>query len=236
VRSIIATVIFILITIVHSILVIPFALADRSGRAYHWFGRMWSRSFLLLYGIHVKVEGVHHIHKHEYYVFAPNHTSYVDIPVILGCIPHNICLVLRSSLTRIPVWGWSLLVSPFIIMDRSRPAKSKKSIAKAIAKINAGSSVLLFPEGTRTPDGNLHPFKRGAFHLAYQSGAKVLPVALIGTFDVLPRQKKLPRTNMKVTVRIGEPLETDQTLASDREKEFDLMERTERAVAALLAE
>jgi len=234
VRSIVATIIFLFITIVLSILSVPLALFDRSGKIYLWFARLWSKTFLLLYGIRVKVEGVRNIHKHEHYVFASNHTSYADIPVILACIPHDIRLVLRSSLTRVPIWGWALLVSPFIIIDRSSPAKSKQTLAEAIKKINSGASVLLFPEGTRTSDGNLQPFKRGAFHLAYQSHAKVLPVALIGTFDVLPRQKKLPKSGMKVTVRIGEPLEANAELAADREKEFDLMERTEKAVAALL--
>src|SRR6185503_3807800 len=133
-----------------------------------------------------------------------------------------------QSLTRIPIWGWALLVSPMIIIDRSSPARSKKSLAKAIGKINDGASVLLFPEGTRTPDGHLHDFKRGAFHLAYQSGAKVLPVALIGTYDILPRHKKMPQPG-HVTIRIGTPLEADTSLPSDREKEMDLMARTEAA-------
>lgn len=235
-RSILATIIFLLVTLVASILSVLLAVVDRSGRSYLWGARVWSQIFLKLYGIHVKVEGIRHIHKHEHYVFAANHSSYTDIPVILACIPHNIRLVLRSSLTRVPIWGWALLVSPFIVIDRSSPAKSKRTLAEAVKKINAGASVLLFPEGTRTPDGKLHDFKRGAFHLAYQSGAKVLPAALIGTYEVLPRHKSLPETNRHVTIRIGEPLEANHSLASDREKELDLMQRAEEAVATLTAE
>jgi 1-acyl-sn-glycerol-3-phosphate acyltransferase len=236
VRSIIATVIFLLITIVLSIISLPFAVIDRSGKSYLWFARLWAKIFLVLYGIRVKVEGVRNIHKDEHYVFASNHASYADIPAILGGIPHDIRLVLRSSLTRVPIWGWALLASPMIIINRSSPGKSKQTLADAVKKINTGASVLLFPEGTRTTDGNLQPFKRGAFHLADQSGAKVLPVALIGTFDVLPRQKSMPKSNMKVTVRIGEAIVANSTLTSDREKEFDLMERTEKAVKELLTD
>jgi 1-acyl-sn-glycerol-3-phosphate acyltransferase len=235
VRSILATIIFLVITIVLSILSVPLALFDRSGKIYIRCARLWAKLFLLLYGIRARVEGVRHIRKHEHYVFASNHTSYADIPVILACIPHDIRLVLRSSLTRVPIWGWALLVSPFIVINRSSPAKSKRTLAKAVEKIHNGASVLLFPEGTRTPEGKLQEFKRGAFHLAYQSGAKVVPVALIGTFDVLPRQKKLPKSNMKVTVRIGESLEADPTLGSDREKELDLMRRTETAISNLMS-
>lgn len=233
-RSVVATIIFLVITIVLSIISLPFAVIDRSGKSYLWFARIWAKIFLALYGIRVKVEGVRNIHKHEHYVFASNHTSYADIPAILGGIPHDIRLVLRSSLTLVPIWGWALLLSPMIIINRSTPAKSKKSLAKAIEQIHDGASVLLFPEGTRTPNGKLQEFKRGAFYLAYQSGAKVLPVALIGTYDVLPRHKKLPKSGMKVVVRIGAPLEADASLASDREKELDLMKRTEAAVAELV--
>ena len=234
-RSVVATIIFLVITIALSIISLPFAVIDRSGKSYLWFARVWAKIFLVLYGIRVKVEGVRNIHKHEHYVFASNHTSYADIPAILGGIPHDIRLVLRSSLTLVPIWGWALLLSPMIIINRSTPAKSKKSLAKAIEQIHAGASVLLFPEGTRTPHGKLQEFKRGAFYLAYQSGAKVLPVALIGTYDVLPRHKKLPKSGMKVVIRIGEALEADSALASDREKELDLMKRCEASVAHLLA-
>lgn len=233
-RSVVATIIFLIVTLVASILSIPLALFDRSGKVYLLFARLWGKTFLQLYGIRVRTEGLRHIHKHEHYVFAANHTSYADIPVILASIPHNIRLVLRSSLTRVPIWGWALLVSPFIVINRSSPAKSKRTLAEAVAKIHGGASVLLFPEGTRTPDGKLHDFKRGAFHLAYQSGAKVLPVALVGVYDILPRHKKLPATNCKATIRIGEPLEANPDLASDREKELYLMTRTEVAVAKLL--
>lgn len=233
-RSVVATIVFLVITIALSIISLPFAVLDRSGKSYLWFARIWAKIFLVLYGIRIKVEGIRNIHKHEHYVFASNHASYADIPAILGGIPHEIRLVLRSSLTRVPIWGWALLASPMIIINRSSPAKSKKTLAKAVEKIRGGASVLLFPEGTRTPDGKLQEFKRGTFHIAYQSGAKVLPVALVGTFDVLPRQKSLPKTGMKVTVRIGSALEADPTLSSDREKELDLMRRTEKAVAELV--
>lgn len=233
-RSVIATIVFLVVTLVASVLTVPLALLDRSGRSYLWGARIWAKSFLILYGIQVKREGLRHIHKHEHYVFAANHSSYVDIPVILACIPHNIRLVLRSSLTRIPIWGWALLVSPFIVINRSSPAKSKRTLADAVKKIHAGASALLFPEGTRTPDGKLHPFKRGAFHLAYQSGAKVLPVAIVGAFEVLPRHKLLPHTNRRVTIHIGAPLEANSALPSDREKELDLMARTEAAVIKLI--
>jgi len=235
VRSIIATIIFLVITIVLSIISLPFAIIDRSGKSYLWFARIWAKIFLALYGIRLKVEGVHHISKSEHYVFASNHTSYADIPAILGGIPHDIRLVLRSSLTLVPIWGWALLVSPMIIINRSSPAKAKRTLAGAVQKIRDGASVLLFPEGTRTPDGRLQEFKRGAFHIAYQSGAKVLPVALIGTYDVLPRQKKMPKSGMNVIVRIGAALEADSTLVSDREKEMDLMKQCEAAVSNLLS-
>jgi len=224
-RSIIATVLFLLLTIIFSILSVPAAVLDRSGRSYLWLARLWSKCFLVLYGIKVEAHGLHHIESGKNYVYTANHSSYTDIPVVLATIPDNIRLMLRHTLTRIPIWGWALLVSPFLIIDRSSASKAKRTIDKAIDTIHKGASVLLFPEGTRTATGHLQEFKRGAFKLAYDSGATVLPIALQGTYDVLPRHKRLPATGKKVVLKVGHPLEADHSLASDRHRENDLMQR-----------
>jgi 1-acyl-sn-glycerol-3-phosphate acyltransferase len=235
VRSIIATILFVLVTIVLSILSVPAALLDRSGRSYLWLARIWSKSFLALYGIQVSVEGLEKVKPHEHYVFVSNHASYTDIPVVLASIPAQIRIILRHELTRVPIWGWALLTSPFLIVDRSNASKARETLAKAAETIRNGASVLLFPEGTRTHDGKLQEFKRGAFKLAFDSQTTILPIALDGTYQALPRHEKLPRAGSHVIVRVGEPIPfAPDASRSTREQELELMRRSEEQVRALL--
>ena len=229
--SIIATILFVAGTIFFSVLSIPMALIDRSGKAYLWISRIWARSFLLLYGIRVRITGLDHIRKGEHYVYVANHSSYTDIPILLATIPDNIRLILKSSLTRIPIWGWALLVSPFLIIDRSSAAKSQRTLEKAIETIRRGASVLLFPEGTRTPTGDLQAFKRGAFHLAYDSIAPILPVAIIGSYQIMSRHDKLPKWGGRAEIRIGEAIYPRQTSKEQaRAAEIELMKEAEARV------
>ncbi len=221
---------FILVTIVLSIVSIPVAILDRSGKGYLFLARVWSKIFLFLFGAKVTVIGTEHLSKDKPYVFCANHSSYTDIPVLLASIPVDVRLILRKSLTRIPIWGWALLASPMIIIDLSNPSKAKRTLEKATQVIRGGASILLFPEGTRTHNGNLQPFKRGAFQMAYKSGVEVVPVILKGTFEFLPRTENLPKRGSQITVTIGKPLDVDTSLTTDRDREADLMRRTEEAI------
>ena len=234
IRSI-AAVLFLVATIVLSVLSLPAALLDRSGKIYLWLARLWSKIFLFLFGTRLHVTGLENIKKKENYVFVANHSSYADIPIILAGIPHDIRLILRKSLTQIPIWGWVLLVSPMIIIDRANAARAKKTLSNAVDKIKAGASVLLFPEGTRSADGKPHEFKRGAFHIASESEAYVIPVAVIGAFEMLPRTSKLPKWGSHVTLKIGRPLQVNATISSERDREMDLMRRAEESVRVMLA-
>jgi 1-acyl-sn-glycerol-3-phosphate acyltransferase len=117
-----------------------------------------------------------------------------------------------------------------IIIDRSNPTKAKRTLEDAAIVIHDGASVLLFPEGTRTHDGNIQPFKRGAFQMAYKSGAEVVPVTIKGTLEFLSRTDTLPKMGKGITITIGKPLQVDSSLPTDRDREADLMRRTEEAV------
>ncbi len=234
-RRIIATIIFLVVTIVLSIISIPAALVDKSGSVYLWLARIWSKIFLLLYGVKLNVSGLENIQKQSHYVFVANHSSYTDIPILFAAIPSNVRLILRNSLTRIPIWGWALVVSPMIIINRSNASKAKKTLAHAAQVIHGGASVLLFPEGTRTPTGELQPFKRGAFHMSCKSSTEVIPVAIRGSFEFLPRNKTLPSSNKIIRVSIGEPLEISSQIENDREREMDLMKRAEESVRKMLS-
>lgn len=234
IRSFVATIAFLFVTIVASVLSVPAALIDRSGRVYLWITRIWAKLFLLIYGVKQTVLGLENISKGEHYVFVANHSSYTDVPIAIAAIPLGVRLIFRNTLTRIPIWGWALLVSPYIIINRSNAAQAKKSLTHAADVIRGGGSVLLFPEGTRSATGELQPFKRGAFHLAYESGAKIIPMAIRGSYELLPRSATLPSSNKKISVSIGAPLEVSLQMENQREQEMDLMRRAENAVREML--
>ncbi len=233
IRQYVATFFFVVATVILSLLSLLAAL-DRSGKSYFVLARLWSQSFCFLFGVKIKVVGTNNIKKDEHYVFVVNHSSYTDIPICLVAIAKDIRLILRHTLTQIPIWGWALYLSPMIIINRSSASKSKKTLDNAIKTIKNGASILLFPEGTRTKDGTLQSFKRGAFHLAYAGGASVVPIAIKGTFELMSRNDKLPKTNHTVVVTIGSPLKASKTITIDRENELDLMQRTEEAISNLL--
>jgi 1-acyl-sn-glycerol-3-phosphate acyltransferase len=234
IRSIIATIIFLAVTIVLSILSIPAALIDRSGSAYLWLAKIWSKIFLVLFGVKINISGLENIKQNVNYVFVSNHSSYTDIPILFAAIPIDVRLILRHSLTRIPIWGWALLASPMIIINRSNPTKAKKTLANASRIIRNGASVLLFPEGTRTATGKLQAFKRGAFHIAYESGTNIIPIAIKGSFEFMPRTAILPSSNKIVSVSIGSPLQVSMQIVNDREREIDLMHRSGNAIQEML--
>jgi 1-acyl-sn-glycerol-3-phosphate acyltransferase len=236
--SIFGALLFLVSTIVCSVFSVIAALVDRTGKTYLWLARLWSKSCLLAFGIRVQLHGAEHIQPGQNYVYAANHSSYMDIPILLAYIPDNLRLTLRSSLTRIPIWGWALLVGPFLILDRSNPKRAARMIRNAVERIRGGASVLFFPEGTRTADGAMQHFKRGAFHLAVEAKAPVLPVAIIGSYDMLPRNKWLPQWGCRAEIRIGEAIDPSEILAkspvAERAEEMRLMAEAERRVRAML--
>jgi 1-acyl-sn-glycerol-3-phosphate acyltransferase len=236
VLSIIATLLFAVDTIVCSVLSVPLSLMDPSGRLYMVIGRFWARSFLWLYAIRVTVRGLENIRPGQNYVYLANHSSYVDIPVVMACIPDQIRIILKKSLTKIPIWGWALTVGPFITIDRSNASAAAESLKVAIEKIQRGASILLFPEGTRTHDGALQPFKRGAFRLAYDSKTPMLPLAIEGTYDILPRHgNPLPRFGSRVTLSIGHAIDPSAfTEPNARAQEIAMMKFAEDRLRTML--
>jgi len=167
-----------------ALLGIPF---QKNGEITHAMARGWSKFILWLYGIRVHMKGAENIQPGRNYVYAANHASMFDIPTVIGTIPDQIRLVLKKELTRIPFWGWALKYGGYISIDRSNPIAAQKSLEAAAEKIRKGTSVLLFVEGTRTRDGKLQPFKRGAFALAAQSGIPILPVTINNSYKILPK-------------------------------------------------
>jgi 1-acyl-sn-glycerol-3-phosphate acyltransferase len=161
------------------------ALVDRSGRTTRRIGGAWSRLLLRLLRVRVRVSGLEHVPQGPA-VYAANHASALDIFVVFGHLPVDFRIVYKKSLSLVPLVGWAILLGGHIPIDRRNAVRARRSIAAAARRIRGGTSVVVFPEGTRSPDGTVRLFKRGSFGLAIGTGVPVVPVSLIGVKSVVP--------------------------------------------------
>lgn len=162
------------------------ALVDRSGRTTRRIGGWWSRALLRLLRIEVEVAGAENVPPGPA-VYAANHSSTVDIFVVFGWLPVDFRIVFKQSVGLIPILGWSIWLSGHVPIDRSHPFRARKSLERAARRIASGTSVVLFPEGTRSPDGRVLRFRRGTFRLAIEAGVPVVPVSIVGVKALVPR-------------------------------------------------
>jgi 1-acyl-sn-glycerol-3-phosphate acyltransferase len=159
-------------------------LLDRSGRGSHAVARLWARVILRACGIRVDLEGDAFPSPA---VYAANHASALDIPLLFGHLPVSFRIIHKRSLSLVPFIGWFLLLGGHVAIDRRNPFRARRSLARAAVRVREGTSVVVFPEGTRSPDGRVGHFKRGSFSLAMTAGVPVVPVSLVGVKSVVPR-------------------------------------------------
>jgi 1-acyl-sn-glycerol-3-phosphate acyltransferase len=150
---------------------------------------MFSWVILKIAGVKVKVTGAENLDSKEAYIFISNHQSYFDIPVLMQAVPNNMRFIYKKSLSRIPVFGWGMYLGGYLPINRDNPRDAMRELKHAAGKVKKGLSVVIFPEGTRSPDGTLGEFKRGMFILAEEAKVKLVPVTVIDTYKILPRNK-----------------------------------------------
>jgi 1-acyl-sn-glycerol-3-phosphate acyltransferase len=148
-------------------------------------GRLWARAHLKVMGISPVYSGLEHAEGLAPRIFLANHLSALDIWVLAAVLPVTTRFVSKRTIFWIPVLGQAMAVAGFIAIDRQDRASAIRSLSGAVQPIRNGASIILFPEGTRSRDGRLARFKRGAFHLALDAGVPVVPVAISGTFQVI---------------------------------------------------
>jgi len=148
--------------------------------------RVWSRLLLRLFRVEVVMRGQQHMPRGPA-VYAANHSSSLDILVVLAHLPADVRIIYKRSLSFVPLLGWSIAVGGHIPIDRSNPFRARRSLQLAAQRMRAGTSVLVFPEGTRSPDGSVRHFKRGSFSLALEAGVPVVPLSLVGVKALVPR-------------------------------------------------
>lgn len=192
-------------------------LFRRSAEKVHVFPRMWGKLICGLAGVKVRIEGLDNIRPEQTYIFVGNHASQFDIFCFQAYFPHDFRWIAKKELFNIPIFGHTMKKVGSIPIDRSHGRNALKSLDKAAKKIAAGSSVLIFPEGTRSPDGRLKEFKAGAIMLAIKAGVPVVPLGFNGSYAVLPKGKLLAN-NGTVSIRIGTPLPTDHYKAKDKQE------------------
>lgn len=161
------------------------SIFDGSGRWQHGCARFWSWLILKTGGIRVRVEGLEHVPPNQGAVFCVNHQSALDIPVLFVHLPVRFRFLAKRSLFHLPFLGWHLRRSGHIPVERERPHEALKSLEVACERIRSGTPVVLFPEGHRSRDGELRPFKRGPFFLAIKAAVPIIPITLNGTRHVL---------------------------------------------------
>jgi len=171
-----------------------------------WFGRR----VIELLDIRLTATGAERVPADRAYVYMSNHQSHLDIPVLFATLPSpTIRMLGKTELFQIPLWGRGLRAAEFIEVDRRNPVAARKSIDYAAQLVNDGVSIYLAPEGTRSRDGRIGKLKKGGFHLALGTGAPIVPVAIKGTINILPRGAKVMTRGQAVEVTIGAPISVE---------------------------
>ena len=188
------------------------------GKFMSWIAITWSKILLYIGGIDYKVFGLNNLDPNRSYLFAANHESALDIPLVFASLPYHIVAVAKIELKRIPIFGWSMMAGGHFFVDRKNSKRALKSLEHAKTSIlNNPRSIIIYPEGSRSNDGYIKPFKKGGIVLAIDMNLPVVPVALCGTRKCLG-DKKFTLNNNTIEMRIGKPIETNVLGYEDRNK------------------
>jgi len=187
---------------------------DRSGEIAVRCERVWARWILATCRLEVETEGLENAAPGGTYVVMSNHQSVFDIVALVASLPFSWRFVAKRELTWIPFFGWGLLAGGQILIDRRDHESAVRSLRRAAERVRSGTSVIVFPEGTRSDTGNLRSFKSGGFHLAIQAGVPILPVTVSGSRRITPR-KSLRVHSGRMLVRCGKPIPTELLTADD---------------------
>jgi 1-acyl-sn-glycerol-3-phosphate acyltransferase len=216
-------------TVILGILSLLSSLFDRNGRVQHGFARLWSWLIMKTIFSPVTVSGLERIDTSRPHVYAVNHASAMDIPVLYVYLPFQFRIMAKKELFRYPFVGWHLKRSGQIRVDQQNPMASIGDIKSAVKTLKAGMPVVIFPEGGRTANGQLKPFLPGAFFLAVRAQVDIVPMALVGTYELLPMNTYHIKPRPLELV-VGEPISTAGYSSRDLET---LAERVKNAIADL---
>jgi 1-acyl-sn-glycerol-3-phosphate acyltransferase len=204
--------------VVSCIALFPVALAvwavtapfDRRLRVQHWFTCVWASLYTWANPLwRVRVAGRGHIRPDATYVMVANHQSFLDILVLFRLFRH-FKWVSKAEMFRIPCLGWNMALNRYVRLRRGSPESIARMMDACVDHLRAGSSIMIFPEGTRSEDGRLRPFKHGAFTLAARAGVPILPIVIEGTAHALPKHGFVIRGHHAIRVRVLEPIPVER--------------------------
>ena len=229
-------IVMVLTTVCGSLAMITVLIPGCSERFFIW-AKLWGKCITSLCG--VKVRGVMPpadagVDWNHPYVYMANHQSHYDIPCIYSVVPANLRFLTKKELRWVPFLGWSIWIAGYVFIDRKRREDAFASIARAAEDFKKkGHAITVFPEGTRSKDGVLQPFKKGGFHLAIEAGARIIPMGITGTFKVLPRGTVNVHP-ADVTIRVGAPIDASRYRRNDKEDLAALQAEVRTAIESLL--
>jgi 1-acyl-sn-glycerol-3-phosphate acyltransferase len=200
-------------TVVLGTLSIGSSLFQSSGRFAHWCARTWSRLILATTSVHVDVSGLERLECDRAYVFVANHQSIYDIPIVFWALPYQIRIIAKESLGRFPFLGWHLRRTGHMLVDRRHPNRAA-IFGRASKLMEEGLSLIVFPEGTRSRDGRVAPFKGGSFYLALEAELPVVPISIVGSRHVMLKGR-LATYPGRVKLIVHEPIDTTGLAGGD---------------------
>ena len=204
-------------TILFGVAVILFSPFDyKKGRILGFIVKYWAKTIFKTMNINVRVIGLDKLDRNADYIFAPNHASSLDIPLILGFLPFWIVPISKIELKWIPFLGWAMQAAGHVFVDRRDHEKAMFSIAKIKNSLIINPrSILIFPEGSRTNNGEVKQFKTGGLSIGISTKIPIVPIAIDGTFESLSKYSK-KFVNKLLTINIGSPVDTRKYSLDDR--------------------
>jgi 1-acyl-sn-glycerol-3-phosphate acyltransferase len=206
------------------------SLFDRRGYFAHGCARTWSWLILKTTGVRVRVDGLERIKPGETYVFVANHQSIYDTPIVFASLPYQLRIIAKESLAAFPVLGWHLRRGGHLFVDRKHPDRAG-ILDRWRALVSEGLSLIIYAEGTRSPDGHTARFKAGSFLLAIQAGLPIVPLAVIGTRQVMPKGR-LRTEPADVQLVVHDPIQPPRIENPTARDAKALAERVRAVVAA----
>lgn len=218
----------VLYTIFWGLIACFLGIVDRSGEGVIWVARNWVSWILATCRVEIVCEGLDRIDPKQPYVFMSNHQSVIDIAGIVSTLPVSWRFVAKRELLWVPFFGWALGLGGHVIVDRGDHEKAMRSMKRAAERIRTGTNVIIFPEGTRSPSGEMGPFKSGGFHLAIEAGVPILPITVSGTNQITPKGS-LRIESGRVRILYGKPI---PTAGLDLEARIRLKDEVRQAIRA----
>jgi 1-acyl-sn-glycerol-3-phosphate acyltransferase len=198
---------FALATAVCGSLSLLVSFVDKRGRAQHRIARVWARLCVWSSGARLRVRGIENLRRHKVAVYASNHTSYMDTPVVFSSLPFQFRILAKKELWAYPFIGWYLNRSGQIPIDTANPRATLSSLGGGVKALRSGMPLFVFPEGSRTPNGELQTFLSGAAFLAIRAQVPLVPIALSGVYDLLPIHTRHFYPG-ELSLTVGEPIDT----------------------------